>query len=252
MKRAFLLATILGASIAAAQSSPWDGPWGGSGGGGSGGGGSGTPGGSDTHVQFNDGGAFGGDAGFTYNKTTDSATLTGDLAVNGGDITTSASTLNIGASVTTTTVNGGSGSTGCTATDGSFACSADITAGGDLGINGGDISTTSAGFGIANSNATTIDIGNAATTVRLNGGSASTGCTATNGDWACSGTVSASTSLRFPVTGTLPTCASGSDTGLVVFYIKGSGGTEQTSMCGCEELAGTFGWAPMSTSGDCT
>lgn len=39
--------------------------------GGSGGGGSGTPGGNDTEVQFNDGGSFGGDAGFTYDKTTD-------------------------------------------------------------------------------------------------------------------------------------------------------------------------------------
>jgi len=32
--------------------------------------GSGTPGGSDTQVQFNDGGVFGGDADFTWNKTT--------------------------------------------------------------------------------------------------------------------------------------------------------------------------------------
>ena len=39
------------------------------------GGGGGTPGGSNTQVQFNDGGAFGGDAGLVYNKTTD--TLTG-------------------------------------------------------------------------------------------------------------------------------------------------------------------------------
>lgn len=35
-----------------------------------GGGGSGTPGGSDTQVQFNDGGSFGGNAGMTFNKTT--------------------------------------------------------------------------------------------------------------------------------------------------------------------------------------
>lgn len=35
-----------------------------------GGGGSTSPGGSDTYVQFNDGGSFGGDAGFTYDKTT--------------------------------------------------------------------------------------------------------------------------------------------------------------------------------------
>ena len=39
------------------------------------GGGAGTPGGSNTHVQFNDSSSFGGDAGLVYNKTTD--TLTG-------------------------------------------------------------------------------------------------------------------------------------------------------------------------------
>jgi len=38
-------------------------------------GGSGSPGGSDTYVQFNDSSTFGGDAGLTYDKTTD--TLTG-------------------------------------------------------------------------------------------------------------------------------------------------------------------------------
>jgi len=37
----------------------------------------GTPGGSDTQVQFNDGGStFGGDSGFTYNKTTNRVTIT--------------------------------------------------------------------------------------------------------------------------------------------------------------------------------
>jgi len=35
------------------------------------GGGGGSPGGSDTQVQFNDGGSFGGDAGMTYDKTND-------------------------------------------------------------------------------------------------------------------------------------------------------------------------------------
>jgi hypothetical protein len=37
---------------------------------GGGGGGNGSPGGSNTQVQFNDAGSFGGDAGFTYNKLT--------------------------------------------------------------------------------------------------------------------------------------------------------------------------------------
>lgn len=37
---------------------------------GGGGGGNGNPGGANTQVQFNDAGSFGGDAGFTYNKIT--------------------------------------------------------------------------------------------------------------------------------------------------------------------------------------
>ena len=87
-----------------------------------------APGGSDTQVQFNDGGNLGGDSGLTYNKTTDSLTIAGDLAVNGADITTTATgtatvfdtnatTLNIGgvataitlgdATTATTTLRGG-------------------------------------------------------------------------------------------------------------------------------------------------
>lgn len=41
------------------------------------GGGGGTPGGSNTQVQFNDSGAFGGDSAFAWNKTTKILTLTG-------------------------------------------------------------------------------------------------------------------------------------------------------------------------------
>jgi hypothetical protein len=47
------------------------------------GGGGGTPGGANTQVQFNDSGAFGGDAGLTYNKTTDALTLAGLLDLSG-------------------------------------------------------------------------------------------------------------------------------------------------------------------------
>lgn len=42
--------------------------------------GGGTPGGSDTYVQFNDGGVFGGDAGLTYAKATDRLTVGGLVA----------------------------------------------------------------------------------------------------------------------------------------------------------------------------
>ena len=48
----------------------------------------GTPGGSDPQVQFNDGGSFGGDAGFTYNKTSDVATLAGGLTLGADDFIT--------------------------------------------------------------------------------------------------------------------------------------------------------------------
>ena len=46
-------------------------------------GGGGTPGGTDTQVQFNDGGAFGGDSGFTFDKTNNT------LGLGGGTITAS-------------------------------------------------------------------------------------------------------------------------------------------------------------------
>jgi len=43
----------------------------------------GSPGGLDTQIQFNDGGVFNGDAEFTWNKTTDTLTVTGDISGSG-------------------------------------------------------------------------------------------------------------------------------------------------------------------------
>ena len=40
----------------------------------------GSPGGSDTQVQYNDGGSFGGDAGLTFNETTNVLTATGGFS----------------------------------------------------------------------------------------------------------------------------------------------------------------------------
>lgn len=49
----------------------------------------GSPGGSDTQIQFNDGGAFGGDADFTWNKTTNDLVLGGtDTGITLKGITT--------------------------------------------------------------------------------------------------------------------------------------------------------------------
>ena len=46
-------------------------------------GGGGTPGGSATQVQFNNGSAFAGDAGLTFNSTTDALTVGGNSTING-------------------------------------------------------------------------------------------------------------------------------------------------------------------------
>lgn len=46
-------------------------------------GGSGFPGGSDTYVQFNDGGNFGGTAGLIFNKTTNALATTGTFSATG-------------------------------------------------------------------------------------------------------------------------------------------------------------------------
>lgn len=69
-------------------------------------GGGGTPGGSDTQVQFNDGGAFGGDAGLTYNKTTDVLTAGG---VNVSGLTASAAVATDGSKNLVSVTNTGTG-----------------------------------------------------------------------------------------------------------------------------------------------
>ena len=58
------------------------------------GGGGGTPGGSTTQVQFNDGGAFAGDADLVWNKTTNVLGITGDVNLSdGGTYTTTLQTI---------------------------------------------------------------------------------------------------------------------------------------------------------------
>lgn len=48
-----------------------------------------APGGSDTQVQFNDGGSFGGDAGMTYEKTGNVLTILGAIELGAADTTIS-------------------------------------------------------------------------------------------------------------------------------------------------------------------
>jgi hypothetical protein len=48
-----------------------------------GGGGNGSPGGSNTQIQYNDNGLFGGNAGFTFNEVTGNVSIPGNLSVVG-------------------------------------------------------------------------------------------------------------------------------------------------------------------------
>jgi hypothetical protein len=70
----------------------------------SGGGGNGTPGGSNTQVQFNNAGSFGGSPKFTWNDVSDQLTVTGNLTVV-NNFTTS-NLISTNANVTTLTASG--------------------------------------------------------------------------------------------------------------------------------------------------
>lgn len=71
------------------------------------GGGNTNPGGSNTQVQFNDSGVFGGDANFTFNKTTDTLTVT-NLTGSLTKLADGTSYLVAGSNVTITTGSNGS------------------------------------------------------------------------------------------------------------------------------------------------
>ena len=151
--------------------------------------------GNDTEVQFNDGGFFAGDAGLTYNKTTDELTVAGDINVNGGDIKTTATTFNLLNSTVTNLNLGGAAtaieigaSTGNTCINNSLAVDGNTTLGdnssdtvtvngtttfvgsgvtttfaGDVAVNGGDFTTSAASFNLLNGGTTTVNFATAAT-----------------------------------------------------------------------------------------
>ena len=100
------------------------------------GGGSGTVAGSDTQVQFNNGGNFGADANFTFNSSTDT------LSVTNLDVT-SITTTNITSSIITSSIVQASGSTifGDAISDthtfnGHITASGNISASGNLYVGG--------------------------------------------------------------------------------------------------------------------
>jgi hypothetical protein len=68
-----------------------------------------SPGGTNTQVQFNDSGSFGGDSGFTFVKATDAVAIVGPLTVGGTLGVTGVTTLTGGLNTALTVPNGGTG-----------------------------------------------------------------------------------------------------------------------------------------------
>lgn len=99
---------------------------------------------------------------------TGNTTITGDLAVNGGDLTTTqktfnlvetnATTLNLGGAATTLNLGAASGTT-------NVRNNLNVT--GDLDIDGGDLTSSTSSFNLINTNATTLNIGGAATAITV-------------------------------------------------------------------------------------
>ena len=91
--------------------------------------------GSDTQLQFNDGGTFGGDSGLTYNKTTDTLTVAGDVAVNGGDLTSTAATFNlVNSGVTSLNLGGAATSVEIGAATGTTSINNSLTVDGNTSV----------------------------------------------------------------------------------------------------------------------
>lgn len=139
------------------------------------GGGGGTPGGSNTQVQFNDGGAFGASANFTFNKSTNTLSATnvtgngsGLTAITGANVTGTVANANYsttsGSSTTaaTVTVNAQPNITSV-GTLSSLSVTGNLTAGNLIGTlaNGNSNVLIAA----ANGNVTVTAVGNTTLTV---------------------------------------------------------------------------------------
>ena len=162
-------------------------------------GGGGSPGGSNTQIQYNADGAFAGKSTLTFASGTDTLSVTnasitsltasfvtssgdyliggnvtvaGDVAVNGGDLTTTAATAALFNTNATTVNIAGAATSGATVGNatGGVTLNGTATVTGDLAVNGAtsaDITTTTTTATLFNTTATTLNIGQAATTVSI-------------------------------------------------------------------------------------
>jgi hypothetical protein len=95
-------------------------------------------------------------------------TLTGDLDVRGGNLTTSQTTFNLLNSTATTVNFAGSATTiEIGSSSGTTNINNSLDVDGDINIDGGDLTVSSSDFNLANTNATTVNFAGAATAVNI-------------------------------------------------------------------------------------
>jgi hypothetical protein len=101
--------------------------------------------------------------------------VTGDLAINGGDLTTAATTFNL-ANTTATTVNlaGAGTNVNIGSASGNTTVNNNLIVNSDVSVNGGDLTTTQSSFNLINAVATTVNFGGAATEINIGNTSGST------------------------------------------------------------------------------
>ena len=95
-------------------------------------------------------------------------TLSGDLAVNGGDITTTATTFNlINANATTVNFAGAATTLEIGSATGTTNINNNLDVDGDVNIDGGDLTVSTTTFNLANTNATTGNLFGAGTAITI-------------------------------------------------------------------------------------
>ncbi|NBR22482.1 MAG: hypothetical protein EBU08_01555 [Micrococcales bacterium] len=145
------------------------------------------------------------------NITASNILANGDLAVNGGDITTSAGTFNlVNATATTVNLGGGAsavniGAAGSATTFAGNLTGSNALLSGDLAVNGGDITSTSSTFNLVTGSVATLNIGGSATAITIGSGSSNSVMTLNGVITASSGKIAltnaAGSLISFPVGG---------------------------------------------------
>ena len=94
--------------------------------------------------------------------------VTGDVEVQGGDLTTNQTTFNlVNATATTVNIAGAGTDVQIGSATGTTEINNNLNVVGDVDIDGGDLTASTTTFNLVNTTATTLNIGSAATTARL-------------------------------------------------------------------------------------